>query len=428
MNSSKINFPIFGLVDCNNFFVSCERVFQPRLENRPVVVLSSNDGCVISRSNEAKALKIKMGVPVFQIKELIKQHNVVVLSSNFTLYGDMSWRVMETLSKLVPAFQIYSIDEVFLDLTGFSDVALNALGKKITQTVYQCTGIPVSLGIGSTKTLAKVANHVAKKNKKYDGVFDIHYMNTQARDDILSQFQLQDIWGVGINWAYKLNQLGIVNAGQLSKQNPLVFRKRFNSILAGTILELQGIPVQDLEEELQPRKQIMVSRSFGKIVTEFQELEQALATHITRALEKLRDQGSVAKAISIFLQTSRFCSDEPYHHQKTIELSAPSQDTRVFLKVASRVLKSLFCKNLNYKKAGIVLLEISSKRLCQLDLFTEREEKSEPLMTLLDQINITLGQGTVRFAVEGYQKGWGTHSLHRTPRYTTCWSELPIAR
>ena len=424
MSSIHYRENIFGLLDCNNFFVSCERVFQPKLNKAPVVVLSNNDGCVVSRSNEVKALNIKMGVPLFKIKELVAAHKIRVFSSNFALYGDMSRRVMESLSELVPTLEIYSIDEAFLDLTGFSPKDLAALGKNIVKTIHQWTGIPISLGIAPTKTLSKVANRLAKKNPHYQGVVDIAELNIE---NVLKGLPVEEVWGIGHAWAEKLNQLGIRNAYQLSEQDPILLQKRFNRVLATTAQELKGIPVYGIEEEIPPRKQIIVSRSFGQVVTQYSDLREALATHATRALEKLRDQGSLAQSISVFVQTCRFTEPgRPYHHHITVNLPIPSQDTRVFLKAIVKALNQLFVSGFKYKKAGVILMDISPKSSRQLDLFFESdmEEKSEVLMGLLDDVNGKVGQGSLRFALEGYQKQWRMRSLRRSPCYTTDWSQL----
>ncbi len=412
----------FGLLDCNNFYVSCERLFQPKLEQKPVLVLSNNDGCVVSRSNEAKALKIKMGIPVFKIKELIKQHDMKILSSNYTLYGDLSKRVMDTLQALVPALEIYSIDEAFLDLSGFNPSELDEVGKNIVATVFKWTGIPVSLGIGSTKTLAKAANYIAKNQKKTGGVFNIE---GDCKHNFLAKIDISEIWGIGQRWTYQLNQLGIENAKQLSEQDPLYIQKRFNITLGTTVLELKGIPVQKIEGNPRPRKQIIVSRSFGKTITDPSELRESLSLYTTRALEKLRDQNSVAKSIQIFLQTNRFKDPQNHHAGITLKLPIPSQNTIEFLKAAITGLNKIYDPNAYYKKAGVILTEITDQKMSQFDFFSKSDEKATKLMALIDTVNKRMGRGVIRFGSEGFQKKWFMRSLSRSPNYTTKWSELP---
>lgn len=413
---------LFGLLDCNNFYVSCERVFNPALENKPVIILSSNDGCVISRSNEAKSLGIKMGEPIFKIRNLVEQWDVKVFSSNFTLYGDLSERVMHTLTQFIPEMEIYSIDEAFLNFTGFHEKERQCLAETLVKTIFQWTGIPVSLGIGPTKTLAKIANRIAKKNKQTNGVFEVTELNVHH---ILNQTQIEEVWGIGRRWGYRLNQMRIQNALQLSQQNVAAIQKQFNTILASTILELKGEAVYDIETNIKPKKQIMSSCSFGKNVTDITELKEAIASHTTRSLEELREQGSIARTITVFLETNRFQTpNQEYHFQTKITLPFSSQDTKIFLKTALQGLDKIYCKHKIYKKAGIVLSEISQEANRQLDLFYEPDINSEKRMKLLDSINYVMGKGTLRFAVEGYKKFWHPRKLNRSPRYTTDWSEL----
>jgi len=423
----QLNPPQFGLLDCNNFYVSCERVFQPTLNKAPVIVLSNNDGCVVSRSNEAKRLDIKMGVPAFKLKALIQAQKIKVFSSNYALYNDMSQRVMGALAELAPNLEIYSIDEAFLDLTGFHPNDLSSFGENLVKTIQQWTGIPVSLGMGSTKTLAKVADHIAKKNKMGSGVFKINATN---REHVLAQFKIEDVWGIGKNWATKLNQRGIVNAYELSQRTYPELQKQFNKTLASTALELQGIPIHKIETIKKLKKEIMVSRSFGRMLTDYDSLREAIATHTAQAIQRLRSQHAVAKTITIFLQTNRFQQPkQPYHYDTLIELPIPSQDTRDFLKAAEQGLKQLYkSKPLAYKKAGVILREISSKGKGQIDLFSTADPKAVAQIEVLDRINRTFGKGTCRFAVEGYTKAWLGQSRDRSRAYTTCWSELPIVQ
>ncbi len=420
---TKTNGPVFGLIDCNNFFVSCERLFQPRFQRTPVVVLSNNDGCVVSRSNEAKALNIKMGMPFFKIKDLIKKHNVQVFSSNFALYHSMSDKIMKYLTELVPALEIYSVDEAFLDLSGFENGERDILGRTVVKRISQGTGIPVSLGIGPTKTLAKIANHIAKKEKNHHGTFNILHAEKKV---ILSAISIEEIWGIGSRWAEQLRILKIENAYQLSQQDPDTFKKRFNKVLASIILELNGIVMHPLETVRKPKKQIMVSRSFGKTVTTMPELTQAIAAHTTQALEKLRRQKSMAKVITVFLQTDRFTGqDSSYHHPVTLKIPMAVDNTERFLKAALQGIQHLYLAGLKYKKSGVIISYISQKEKEQMDIFHPRDLKAERRMVALDKINERIGPGSLRYAIEGFEKPWRMRSLYRSPCYTTCWSELP---
>ncbi len=413
---------IFGLLDCNNFFVSCERVFQPSLEGRPVVVLSSNDGCVISRSNEAKALKIKMGEPIYQIKSFIHQHQVKCFSTNFPLYADFSRRVMETVAELVPAFEVYSIDEAFLDLGGLSPKEISSLGKKIIETIYRWTGIPVSLGIGPTKTLAKIANSLAKKHLQSQNIFII---NEQNREHCLKQVGVEEVWGIGRQWTKKIQEMNIITAYQLNLENSEKIHRLYNKVLAATVSELQGKPIQGIETFIPPKKQIMVSRSFGRAVTDLKELKEAISFHLTRAMEKLRNQNSVAKNLTIFIQTNRFQAGfTGYYHPKNIELALPSHNTQEFLKLALVALEQLYCTGLHYNKAGVILSDISIKGQGQFDLFENNILPASHLGEAIDVINKKMGRGTVRYAVEGFEKEWQSRSMHCSSRYTTRWNEL----
>jgi DNA polymerase V len=418
--------PIFGLIDANNFYVSCEQVFNPKLLKKPVIVLSSNDGCVVSRSNEAKGLGIKMGQPFFQIQSIIKAHNVQYFSSNFSLYADMSRRIMQIIAEIVPSIEVYSIDEAFVDFTGIAIKDLIPLGRKIFTTIYQHIGIPTSIGIGPTKTLAKVANRIAKQNVFFKNVY---HLDEVARQYCLKQTPIEEVWGIGKRWAEKLYSLNISNAYQLSLKNANDIRKIANKVLSSTVLELQGTPVLEIEQEIPPKKQILVSRTFSKAVTEVGELKSAVATHLCAALEKLRHQNSVASSFSVFIQVDRFKAGfDNYHHQQAVELALPSQDAQKFLKLAIKVVESLFTEGLKYKKAGVMLSGISEKGAGQYDLFQEDTQKEDSLMSTLDKINARLGKGKIRFAVEGYKKGWQANSNYRSPLYTTSWNELLVVK
>ncbi|HRA42833.1 MAG TPA: Y-family DNA polymerase [Gammaproteobacteria bacterium] len=418
--------PVFGLIDANNFYASCEQVFKPSLKNKPVIVLSSNDGCVISRSNEAKALGIQMGEPIFKIQNMIKAHNVQYLSANFSLYNDMSRRIMQVIAGLVPSIEVYSIDEAFVDFTGIPFKNLSALAHRIVKTLYQYTGIPTTLGISSTKTLAKLAARIAKKNVSFQNVF---CLTKDVRNHWLKQTSVEAVWGIGKRWSKKLNNLNIMDAYQLSLKDPDDIKTLSNKVLASTVLELQGTPVFEIEQEIASKKQIIVSKTFGKEVMALSELKEAVSTHICLALEKLRRQDSVSNSFSVFIQTDRFKTGfDNYHRQQSVELELPSQNTQKFLKLAMSILNNLYTEGLNYKKAGVMLTDISAKGSRQYDLFVEDNEKEDSLMCVLDKINTKLGKGKIRFAVEGYKKAWEAKSNYRSPLYTTSWDDLLIVK
>jgi DNA polymerase V len=411
----------FALVDCNNFFVSCERVFQPRLENRPIVVLSSNDGCVVARSNESKALGIKMGVPCFQVKDIIQKHNVVLLSSNFYLYADMSQRVMNILSHSAPNIEIYSIDEAFLDLSGFNKKAFS-YSQKLARKVLRWTGLPVSIGIGPTKTLAKAANYLAKKNPFSPSVCDLS--DEDFRKQQLAKIAIGEIWGIGHKTATKLSSLGIETALQLYQCNPQMIHKKFNINLMRTVLELQGESILEIEDE-SSQKRILVSRSFGQKFSDLPTLKSALATHVNSAGQKLRGQSLAAQAIMVFLQTAYSNrSDTEPHHSMVMPLQTPSYDTIELISVAVEALTRLYQKNLLYRKIGVMLLDLIPQTRIQTDMFSKNTPNRDQLMETLDNINQQMGRGTVHYAIQDLQKNWHPKASLRTPAYTTDWGDI----
>jgi DNA polymerase V len=414
---------IFALVDCNNFYVSCERVFQPQLENKPVLVLSSNDGCVVARSNESKALGIKMGVPYYQVKDLVEKYNVKVLSSNFNLYGDMSDRVMNILSNSAPEIDIYSIDEAFLYLSGFNHRAV-AYTTLLAKKILRWTGLPVSIGLGPSKTLAKVANHLAKLNKISPSIFDLS--DTAVRIKELANVAVSDIWGIGSKTAAKLSLMGITTALQLYQSDPQAMRKKFNINLMRTILELQGEPSFEIEDNAQ-QKQILVSRSFGKRFSDLPTLKSALSTHVSSAAQKLRRQGLVTQAVMVFLQTNYYNrADAQPHHSVTLPVITPSSDTTELIAIAIQGLMRIYQKEFQYKKVGVMLLALIPKNKVQTDMFQPKTNFfSEQLMKTLDNINQQMGRDTVHYAIQDLQKDWHPKSSLRTPAYTTCWEEIP---
>lgn len=417
--------PLFALVDCNNFYVSCERVFNPALEKQPVVILSNNDGCVVARSNEVKALGIPMGVPYFQIQRLCVEHRVMVMSSNYVLYGDLSQRIMSILQQYCPFVEIYSIDEAFLRLDGLSPQTAQMDALSLRQRIKQWTGIPVSIGIAPTKTLAKVANHIAKK-KTQTGVFTLTDAETQTQ--VLQNFPINDLWGIGRQLTQRLQQRGIDTALELREGDPATLRRAFSIVIERMVYELRGMSCLSLAET-QPKQSIMSSRSFGRPISQLIELEEAVSCYAARACLRLRQQQSKAQGLVVFLETSRF-QEQPllYHRNHSIRFVVPTQDTRVVIHHAKQGIKQLFVPGLRYKKAGIMLLDIMPESVSQFDCFHPSEtSKNTKLMTIIDKINATFGQDTLFLAAQGTHRAWQMRSEQRSPRYTTCWNELPLA-
>jgi DNA polymerase V len=383
------------LVDCNNFYVSCERVFNPKLKNKPVVVLSNNDGCAIARSEEVKALGVGMGEPWFQLKDLAKKHNIITCSSNYALYADMSDRVMSILSKFSPAQEIYSIDECFLDLTGFCKDDLNTYAKKICRCIQQQTGLPVCIGIGASKTLAKLANHIAKKNSSFQGVCNFNAMTIQEQNKWLHKVKVGKIWGIGKQLEPKLQQIHIYNASDLKNINPSMLDLQFSVSLKKIICELNNIICFELEETTAPKKQITCSRSFGVLITSFKSLEQSIALYVTRAAEKLRQQNSYTGSIHIYICTSPFNKKEfCYENSLTIPLPEQTNNTLTLIQFALFGLRKIYRNGYKYQKAGVILTKIVSIKECQPGLFSKKGEqkRSDNLMTALDQINSLIGK------------------------------------
>lgn len=416
---------IFALVDCNNFYVSCERVFEPGLEGKPVVVLSNNDGCVIARSNEAKALGIKMGIPAFKCKDLFKKHSVYVYSSNYSLYGDISQRVMDTLTRFAPRIEIYSIDEAFLLLTGFTTSNLTDYARYIKTTEKKWTGIPVSIGIGHTKTLAKVANEVAKKYPRYAGVLDV--TDYPQLDELLDGVDVADVWGIGRKYTQFLNRYGIYTALQLKNAPDQWVKKNLTIMGLRTVKELRGISCVSLEEIPAPKKGIISSRSFGRAVETLPELKEAIADYVSRAAEKLRAQSSAASFIQVFLTTSRFNGPQ-YSNSSSTRLPTPTAYTPELIHCAHKCLKKIFKPNYRYKKAGVMLTGIVPEDEIQLNVFgtPSSRDRWKTLMKTVDRINTRWGSNTIQFAAPGIKRSWRMRQLRRSPRYTTQWSEIPV--
>ena len=411
-----------ALVDCNNFYASCERLFQPGLRGRPVVVLSNNDGCVIARSNEAKALGIGMGDPWHLNKRKFEQHRVIVRSSNYTLYGDISHRVTTVLRDFSPDLEVYSIDESFLSFAGFTN--LHAHAVRLRATVLQWTGIPVSVGIAPTKTLAKVANRIAKKHQDGSGVCSI--MTREEQDEALAQLVLTDLWGVAKRLEIRLNAIGIKTSLQLRDADPSLLRERVGVVMERMALELRGIPCQALVPAVPLNKSILASRSFGRAVPRRFELEEAVSSHIARAAEKLRRQGLAASIVMVFVTTNPFrTQDRQYEASRSIGLPVASADTTVLVKAALCALNRLWRDGYRYKKAGVTLLGLAPVSIIQGDLWTKPDTpRSKALMRVMDGINQTHGRETIRLAGSGLHRGWKLRSEQPSPRYTTDWNDL----
>lgn len=415
---------IYALVDCNNFYASCERVFNPSLAGRPVVVLSNNDGCIVARSNEAKALGIAMGTPYFKAKAIIEKNNVAVFSSNYTLYADMSARVMETLSMFTPEMEIYSIDEAFLNLAGFTQ-NLTEYGKQIRETVAKWTGIWVSIGIAETKTLSKVANRLAKKSEKANGVLDL--VGSPHIDEALRRTEVGDIWGVGRKTAKKLNAVGIINALQLRDTDIGWIKKTFGVTGERTVYELRAMRCHVLEEQPPPQKAVTVSRSFGKEIETCKELKNAVAKYIARAAEKLRHQKLAAGAITVFAMTNRFDPKNRYYNAHTTNFPAATIDTSEMLANAMLSVEMVFRDGAKFKKAGIMLTGLVDEKKVQRTLFEKADQnKLNELMRTVDRINRKMDK-PLTWAAEGLEQPWMTKFEHRSKRYTTNWKELPRA-
>lgn len=419
--------PLFALVDCNNFYVSCERVFRPDLIGKPVAVLSNNDGIIVARSQEVKDLGIKMGAPVFQVRHLINRHNIQLFSSNYTLYADLSARVMSILEEFAPALEVYSIDEAFLDLTGVCRDDPIAYAQRIKKTVLRSTGIPVCIGMGPTKTLAKLANFAAKKWKKTGGVLDLS--DLARREKLMGIVPVQEVWGIGARIAARLKQLGIATVLDLASQPIDRIRDQFNVTVARTALELNGISCLALEEIAPAKQEIVCSRSFSRRLTEYRELSEALAEFCSRAAEKLRHQNSVTGYISVFIRTNPFNPNEPqYQRAGGVTLPSATQDTRVIVGTANRLLKAIFRNGYRYQKCGVQLNRIRPASISgQMDLFdSERfgQVKSEKLMEAVDRINRRFPKA-ISIAATGLNKTWKPKAERISQRYTTHWGELP---
>lgn len=411
-----------ALVDCNNFFVSCERVFRPDLEGRPVIVLSSNDGCAIARSNEAKALGIRMGEPWFKVKDLPKYRDVVVFSSNFPLYSDLSNRVKYLLADFSPVQEVYSVDESFLDLTGFDDIKERMVA--IRETVAKRIGIPVCVGVGPTKTLAKLANFVAKKHPRSKGVFHYNVLTEQQKAALLKQIPIDEVWGVGRRLNRSLISRGIETVYQLREADIRTMRSRYGVVMERLISELRGISCIDMVDVSPPKKQILSSRSFGELITGIDDLENAIAFHATKIGKQLRKQRSIAGMVHVFLMTDRFRQDKPqYHPHVSFPLIDATNSTIEINRYAMMGLHQIFKPGYEYKKAGACVSELSPESVFSPDMFTD--PKRRKIMQVMDEINDRFGNGTLRLSQDDMMhRRWRPKVDRVSPRYTTSWDEL----
>ncbi len=394
-----------ALIDCNSFYVSCERLFNPKIRKKPVVVLSNNDGCIVSRSNEAKALGIKMGEPYFKAKDIIVKNNVHVFSSNYSLYGDLSRRVMRTLKRFNSDIEVYSIDEAFIDLSNFPDNEVENVAQEIRATVLQWTGIPTSIGIAKTKTLSKVANHIAKK--KQSGI--TNFIGVENIDPLLEKVDINDVWGVGKQLTKFYHKNGIYNAKQLKNKSNTWIKKSSNVLGSRTAMELRGISCIDIEKTKSKRKSCVVSRSFGQRVEKYQELKEAVAGYCLNASEKIRSESLIAKSITVFIRTSPFQSRFGYYsNSKTIDFPIGTSDSIEIVKTALTILESIFKNGYRYQKAGVLLSGLSESTNNKNLFSSKKDEKINCLMKSIDNTNYRYGRSTLSLASAGVRKKWSS--------------------
>lgn len=423
---------MIALADCNSFYVSAELVFRPDLRGRPVGVLTNNDGCVIARNPEMKALGIRMGEPAHMLEPRLKRQ-CVLFSSNYALYGDMSRRVTAVYHQYTPNVDVYSIDESFLGFHGFVEDKLEAHCQALRHQVRRDTGIPISIGLSTSKTLAKIANHLAKKEAAYEGVAMLP-PDSEVTRRVLEQLPVTEIWGVAGRSAVRLAELGIHTAWELREADPKRIRARFNVVMERTVYELRGRDCIELDDMHQPKKQIMTSRSFGRLTSNLGDLREAVRAHAARGAEKLRKQASLARAVLIFLKTNPFRDDLPQHSQSiVVGLPRPSDDSRLIVRAAMQGLERLYRQGYAYQKAGVMLMDLCDRDSEQLDLMAtpqseEERQRNERLMATLDKLNREHGRGTVTVGMSRKNAAWHLRCAHRSPRYTTRWDELPIVR
>ncbi|MDE4745130.1 Y-family DNA polymerase [Klebsiella pneumoniae] len=422
---------MFALADVNSFYASCEKVFRPDLRNKPIVVLSNNDGCVIARSKEAKQLGIKMGIPWFQLKTMHFPEPVISFSSNYELYASMSNRVMAHLEELAPRVEQYSIDEMFLDIRGIdSCIDYEDFGRQLREHVHSGTGLTIGVGIGPTKTLAKSAQWASKEWPQFGGVLALTPGNPKRTEKLLSLQPVEEIWGVGRRIGNKLNTYGVKTALQLARMNPAFVRKNFTVVLERTVRELNGEACISLEESPPAKQQIVCSRSFGERITTYESLRQAICQYAERAAEKLRGEKQFCRHISVFIKTSPFAVNETYYGNVASEkLLLPTRDTRDIINAAVKALDRIWMDGHRYAKAGVMLNDFTSSGVSQLNLFDEVQprEHSDELMKVLDGINHS-GKGKVWFAGRGIAPEWQMKREMLSPAYTTRWNDIPTAK
>ena len=417
---------MFALADCNNFFVSCERVFRPDLYGKPVIVLSNNDGCAVARSNEAKALGIKMGDPFFKIRHIVEKNGVAVFSGNMALYGDMSQRVRWVLEDYAPSIEIYSIDEAFLDLRGVADIDFDAYAKHISSQCWKLTSIPVSVGIAPTKTLAKIASKLCKQYPKLLGGCYMH--RSQDIEKVLRKYPIEDVWGIGRRSAVKLHSIGIKTAYDFTQLPEEMVRRMMALPGVRTWRELKGEPCIEFEDGFEAKQSICVSRSFSTEISDLELLCEQVANFASSMAEKLRRQNSVACEMNVFAYTNRFKENAPQTYGSTlVHFESPTNDQRVIVTSAVAAMKDVFKKGYGYKKAGVVATHIMSSGDVVHSLFEDKEnlEKEQKITTALDRINGTFGKGSVRFAIQGSGAIKST-SENQSPHYTTRWNDIPL--
>jgi DNA polymerase V len=415
---------MLALIDCNSFYASCEQVFRPDLRGRPVVVLSNNDGCIVAANRQAKALNYPAFSPYFKVEGMLRHHNVAVFSSNYELYGDLSQRVMDTLRDFSPDMEVYSIDEAFLDLDGFSG-DLVAYGLEMRRRVWRDVRIPVSVGIASSKTLAKIANHLAKKQRHLKGCCAIY--TERDRVDALKQFSVDGVWGIGRRLSSRLNDQGVISAWDLARQQPKLMRKQFGVTMERTIRELNGEPCIGLDEQPQPKQQIFSTKTFGERIFELSGLQEAVSSYASKAMEKLRAQDSLVSTALVFIHTSRF-DENNYSRSQVVQLPHPTNDTRTLVHLLRKAVADMYREGLPYSKAGVGLIEITSARNQQLSLINDQQShKSQQLMGVMDAINKKIPK-SVFLASNSTKKTWGMKRERLSPAYTTRWEDLPTVK
>lgn len=417
---------MFALADCNNFFASCERVFRPDLQGKPVIVLSNNDGCAIARSNEAKALGIKMGAPFFKIRDIVRRHNVAVFSGNMALYGDMSQRVRWVLEEFAPGIEVYFIDEAFLDLRGMKNIDFDAYAKRISAQCWKMTSIPVSVGIAPTKTLAKIASKLCKQYPKLRG--GCYMYRPQDIEKVLRKFSIEDVWGIGRRTAPKLKARGVNTAYEFTQMPEGVVRMMLGIGGVRTWKELRGIPCLEFEDGFEAKQSICVSRSFSSEIYEVKELQEQIANFASAMASKLRKQQSVTSEMVVFAYTNRFREEVPQIHANTlVPFITPTAEERIIIAQAVSAAKTLFKQGFGYKKAGVIATKIVSEKHVMHSLFEDREavEREHKITSALDAINAAFGKGTIKLAVQGSGE-IKSSSENQSPHYTTRWSDIPL--